>query len=282
MKIISADERLKQQTGVKLAIFGSYGIGKTSLLKTLDDPTLCLDFEAGLLAVQDWIGDSISMRTWEEARDIACLIGSANPAINADSAYSQRHFDIAKTKYKDCNFAKYKCIFIDSITIASKLCLTWCKSQPEAHSEKSGKLDNRAAYGLLASEMSAWLSQFQHIQDKDVILVGLLEQKQDEFNRTIWMPQIEGSKTTNEIPGILDEVISMVPMKSESGKLERKFVCHTLNSNGYPAKDRSGRLDEIEEAHLGKLLQKIKRVVLSENFVPNKANGNAATNIIGG
>jgi hypothetical protein len=36
-------------------------------------------------------------------------------------------------------------------------------------------------------------------------------------------------------------------MKDESGKLERKFVCHTLNSNWYPAKDRSGRLNEIED-----------------------------------
>jgi ATPase subunit of ABC transporter with duplicated ATPase domains len=53
MKIISANERLQQQTGVKMAIFGQFGVGKTSLLKTPDEPTLCLDFEAGLLAVQD-------------------------------------------------------------------------------------------------------------------------------------------------------------------------------------------------------------------------------------
>jgi replication-associated recombination protein RarA len=31
MKIISAEERLKQQTGVKMAIFGPFGVGKTSL-----------------------------------------------------------------------------------------------------------------------------------------------------------------------------------------------------------------------------------------------------------
>jgi ABC-type phosphate/phosphonate transport system ATPase subunit len=98
MKIISAEERLKQQTGVKMAIFGSFGIGKTSLLKTLDELTICLDFEAGLLAVQDWNGDSITVRTWEEARDIACLIGEANPALKANSAYSQKHFENAKSK----------------------------------------------------------------------------------------------------------------------------------------------------------------------------------------
>ena len=249
MKIISAEERLKQQTGVKMSIFGPFGIGKTSLLKTLDEPTLCLDFEAGLLAVQEWSGDSISVRTWEDARDIACLIGGANPA--SKNIYSQKHFDAMKIKYKDCDFSRYKCIFIDSITIASKLCLSWCKSQPESFSERNGKPDTRSAYGLLASEMSGWLNQFQHIENKDIIFVGLLDQKTDDFNRTTWVPQIEGSKTTLELPAILDEVITMIPTKNDSGKLERKFVCHTLNANGYPAKDRSGRLAETEDAHLG-------------------------------
>jgi hypothetical protein len=37
----------------------------------------------------------------------------------------------------------------------------------------------------------------------------------------------------------------------------RAFVCHTLNTWGYPAKDRSGRLDAIEEPHLGRLMEKI-------------------------
>jgi hypothetical protein len=39
----------------------------------------------------------------------------------------------------------------------------------------------------------------------------------------------------------------------------RAFVCQTLNPYSYPAKDRSGRLDCIEEPHLGKLMDKIKR-----------------------
>ena len=94
MKIISAQERLKQQTGVKMVIFGVFGVGKTSLLRTLNEPTLCLDFEAGMLAVQDWQGDSISVRTWEDARDLACLIGGVNPAsksstINQNDDYYQ-------------------------------------------------------------------------------------------------------------------------------------------------------------------------------------------------
>ncbi len=89
MKIISADERLKQHTGVKLAIFGRYGLGKTSLLKTLDEPTLCLDFEAGLLAVKDcWDGDIISVRGWEEARELACLLGKVSAGSPACYGFS--------------------------------------------------------------------------------------------------------------------------------------------------------------------------------------------------
>ena len=78
-RIITADERLREHSGVKMIVVGGYGVGKTSLLKTLDEPTLCLDLEAGLLAVQDWRGAVISVRTWPEARDLACLIGGPNP-----------------------------------------------------------------------------------------------------------------------------------------------------------------------------------------------------------
>ena len=270
MKIISADERLKQHTGVKLAIFGRYGLGKTSLLKTLDEPTLCLDFEAGLLAVKDcWDGDVISIRGWEKARELACLLGKVSAGSPACYGFSNFCFNPAKYNYLD--FSKYQCIFIDSITFASKLCLHWCKNQIEPQlkkaesdkstDERSKKLersDNWAIYGLLATEMSVWLNIFQHITDKDVIFVGLLDSSTDAYNRMTWLPQIEGAKTTLELPGILDEVISMIPYKNEQGEIERKFVCQNLNRWSFPAKDRSGRLDEIEDADLGKLLKKIK------------------------
>jgi hypothetical protein len=68
---------------------------------------------------------------------------------------------------------------------------------------------------------------------------------------------MEGSKTSRELPGIVDEVITMTTLTSDEGQQFRAFVCHTLNKWNYPAKDRSGRLDMIEEPHLGKLLDKM-------------------------
>ena len=93
LKIISAEERLKNHTGVKMVILGPFGIGKTALLKTLEQSTLCIDMEAGLLAVQKWSGDSMSVRTWEEARDMACLMGGPNPALRSEQPYSAKHYE---------------------------------------------------------------------------------------------------------------------------------------------------------------------------------------------
>ena len=55
LPIIGADERLAQRKGIKGVIFGRSGIGKTSLLWTLNaSTTLFLDLEAGDLAVEGW------------------------------------------------------------------------------------------------------------------------------------------------------------------------------------------------------------------------------------
>ena len=89
------------------------------------------------------------------------------------------------------------------------------------------------------------------------LFVGILDQKLDDFNRKVFVPQIDGSKTGLELPGIVDQVITMAEIKGEGDILQRGFVCQTLNPWGYPAKDRSGRLDLIEPPHLGQLMNKI-------------------------
>jgi hypothetical protein len=105
--------------------------------------------------------------------------------------------------------------------------------------------------------MIGWLTQLQHTKGKNVWLIGILDEKTDDYNRRFFSLQIEGSKTGLELPGIVDEVISMVQLSTEEGEPYRAFVCQTLNPYGYPAKDRSGRLDMIERPHLGQLMDKI-------------------------
>jgi hypothetical protein len=105
-------------------------------------------------------------------------------------------------------------------------------------------------------EMMAWLTHLQHIRAKNVIFVGILDESTDDYGRKQYSLQIEGSKTGKELPGIVDEVITMAVMSGDNGPF-RAFVCNPLNQWGYPAKDRSGRLDVLEEPHLGKLIEKM-------------------------
>lgn len=260
LPIISADQRLAEPRGIKGTIFGKSGIGKTSLLWTLDPATtLFIDLEAGDLAIEGWSGDSVRPRTWAECRDFAVFIGGPNPALRDDQVYSEAHFAAVCERFGDpASLDRYHTVFIDSITVAGRLCFQWCKGQPEAFSEKTGKPDVRGAYGLHGREMIAWLTHLQHTRAKNVWFVGILDEKLDDFNRRIFQPQIDGSKTGLELPGIVDEVLTMAEIKDESGRPYRAFVCQTINPWNFPAKDRSGRLDLIEEPHLGRLMAKIR------------------------
>ncbi|MHA3913871.1 ATP-binding protein [Halovulum sp. GXIMD14793] len=260
MKIIKASERMAERGGIKAAIFGPSGIGKTTLLKTLpEDSTLFFDLEAGDLAVEGWQGDAIRPRTWEDCRNLAALIGGPNPALREDQAYSEAHFNHVNADGVAEDFDKYETIFIDSITVAGRLCFQWAQGQPEARSEKTGKPDTRGAYGLHGREMMAWLSQLQHTRNKTIVFVGILDAKEDDYGRLNWVPQIEGSKVGREMPGIVDQVITYQEVKSDEGDKFRALICTSPNAWGYPAKDRSGRLAQMEEPHLGKLFAKIKQ-----------------------
>jgi hypothetical protein len=107
-------------------------------------------------------------------------------------------------------------------------------------------------------EMMGWLTHLQHIREKNVVFVGILDERTDDYSRKVYELQIEGSKTARELPGIVDNLITMAILTGdEATGPYRAFVCQTLNQWGYPAKDRSGRLEVLEEPHLGKLLAKM-------------------------
>ena len=100
------------------------------------------------------------------------------------------------------------------------------------------------------------LTHLQHARGKNVVFVAILDERLDDFNRKVFVPQIEGSKTSLELPGIVDEVVTLAEIKAEDGSSYRAFVTHTVNPYGFPAKDRSGRLDLLEPPHLGALIAK--------------------------
>lgn len=281
-RIITADERAAEFGGVKALVLGPYGIGKTSLLRTLDPATtLFVDGEAGDLAVQDVPADTMRPTTWPECRDLAAFIGGPNPALPDHAPYSTAHYNAVVAEFGDASaLDKYETVFVDSITKISRIALQWASQQPDAFNAQ-GKPDLRGAYGLLGREMLAWITQLQHARSKNVIFTCAMEQAKDDFGRLQWEPHLEGAKTGRELPGIVDEVISYTLVDDGEGGTFRAFVTHKDNPYGLPAKDRSGRLDLIEEPHLGKLIakasdQKRQRSDITTTIRPNADAAQAA------
>ena len=247
LRIVSADERLSAANNkTSLAIFGPPGSGKTSLLKTLPAAdTICLDLEAGMKSVQDWQGDSIAVRTFTDALDLGCLVGGVNPAADPSGFFSEGHYQHLSQTYPDLvqMIAGKRIIFVDSITDLTRQAMAWARTRPEAFSEKTGKPDPRGAYGLLAREVIGLLKHLQHAPGKTVIFVGILEKVTDEFNRTTWQPQMEGGKAGRELPGIVDQVISMSLFAADDDGWRhdpersdiRRLVCRAGNPFGLPA-----------------------------------------------
>lgn len=146
MKIIGATERLAEARGVKALIVGPVGVGRTSLLRTLDPArVLFVDIEAGDLSVQDVSVDTVRVDDWPTARDLASRIGGPNPSYPPTACYSQAHHEGSGGALEGLD--RYDVIFVDGISAISRLSFRWSEQQPESFSERTGRKDFRSAYG---------------------------------------------------------------------------------------------------------------------------------------
>lgn len=271
LRIITADERLSaSENKTSLAVFGPPGVGKTTLIKTLPaDKAVCFDLEAGMKSVQDWRGPSIPIRSFPDFRDLVILIGGPDPAQHPGSYYGLEYHAHVQREYAESGLEAFlkdrSIIFVDSITDLTRQAMAYAKQQPEAFSDRTGKPDVRGAYGLLGREVIQALKHLQHARGKTVIFVGVLEKVTDEYGASSWVPQMEGTKAGRELPGIVDQVISMQLFGKDVDEAwtldvtstDRRLVCKSGNPWGLPAKDRSGRLDMTEPPDLAALLAKI-------------------------
>lgn len=269
LKIITADERLAQaREKNSFAIFGKWGVGKTSLIYTLpEDSTLFIDMESGAKSAQTWRGDLITIRSFRDALDLICLVGGPDQSVRPEDPFSAAHYEAVRENYSSLDVARYKTVFFDSISDLTHAAMNFAKQQPSAKSEKTGRDDVRGMYGELGRQVVATLRHLQHAP-KNTIFVGRLKHTVDDFGASHYEPEMLGNLSARELPGIVDNVFTMSFFDlDETGAWShnidrgayRAFVCRSPNPWALPAKTRSEFLEMVEEPNLGKILAKINR-----------------------
>ena len=269
VKIISPEQRLAEPRGARIVVTGPFGVGKTSLVRTLDPATtLVIDVDNGTLAIDDVPVPHVRPETWPEIRDLIVRIAGPNRSFQPHEPYSQAHFDMCGGYLPGVESGQIRTIFLDTVSMATRLCHRWASAQPEAFSERSGKPDTRGAYGLLARDFLLALLHLQGARGLNIVLIGALETVTDDYGRIEHRLQAEGQRVPREIAGIVDVVATLHFLDFADGKPPmRGFVCTSPNPWRYPGKDRSGKLDMVEPPDLGALIRKI---------VPPRANHFAA------
>jgi len=214
--------------GVKILVYGASGVGKTSLARTLPEgaKTLILSAESGLLSIQDLDVDVLEVKGLSMLRNIFAELRGPKKG----DTYVPEH--------------DYTWLVIDSISEIAETILV---------EEKAKSKDIRKIYGELADMMLMLIKGFRDMPINVVFLCK--EARIDDDGRQFALPSMPGKKTGDEMPFLLDEVFHMVARKGDGGITERVFI--TTPDERRVAKDRSGKLDQVELADLGAIFTKM-------------------------
>jgi hypothetical protein len=211
-------------------VVGQSGIGKTSLLRTIpaDEPVFVVSAESGLLCVRDLVAagrvQGVEVGSFADLAEVYTYL--ASPAA-----------------------AAYKWVFIDSLTEIAARCVEALKLKyPD-------RKDSFPMWGEYGDKMSALIKAYRDLVQFSVVFVALDSVEKDDLNRRFIGPSISGSALKERLASWFDEVFYMVSLPGQDGKETRALITQPWDK--YPAKDRSGRLDQVEAPHLGSIKAKI-------------------------
>lgn len=232
--------QLAVDAGVKILCYGEAGVGKTVLLATLPRPVL-ISAESGTLSLDVNNLDRVWQPTGQPyARDVITFVISTLQDL--EDAYNwcihpdmQQHFDS---------------IAVDSISEVAEKIL--------AHFKPLNK-DPRKAYGEMQDEVLLLIKKFRDIPGKHVYMSAKMGSDKDEQTGAKYFgPSMPGQKLGPQLPYLFDELFRYTTVPDGQGGKTR--VLQTAPDPSYTAKDRSGRLAELEYPHLGYIINKIKGI----------------------
>lgn len=212
---------LAKSSGVKMIGYGPAGGGKTPLIATAPRPIM-LATEAGLL----------SMR------------GTNVPVWQAHSY--ERIKEFFDWFFKSHEAKQFDTLCADSLSQVTEIVLKYHLGRNK---------DGRKAYGEMASDIMKWLEDLYFMPDKHIYLIGKQEIGEEEGVQTK-RPYFAGQELKVKIPHLFDLIahIAVVPIQ---GLAQPQRAIRTKATFGVVARDRSGKLAELEPPDLTKLFNKM-------------------------
>lgn len=239
MAEIKMSNQLTQDTGVKMLVYAEAGVGKTMLAMTLPRP-LIISAEKGLLSI-----------TPENVDRVFGPMGL--PYVNAAPVIEVSSIQDINDAYAVCTHPEYQgnfdSIVIDSISeIAEKLL---------AEIKPTYK-DPRKAYIDMFDQMLEVIRRFRDVSGKHVYMTAKIGKNKDEMSGQTYLgPSTPGTKLSEQLPFMFDEVFRYCIMQTEQGIVRMLQTQPGLSDS---AKDRSGKLAQYEPGHLGYIINKIKGI----------------------
>jgi hypothetical protein len=112
------------------------------------------------------------------------------------------------------------------------------------------------AYGAMADEILAFIRTVRIMQDATVIMLCKQERIQDENKNLIYAPMIPGKAVNPLLSYLVGQIYHMETWTDPStGQVHEVLRCK--RNSTCEAGDRSGKLNEIEFAHLGQINAKV-------------------------
>ncbi len=226
-------------------VIGPAGIGKTSLLRSIlgqrYDPNagawekvsepagrVCtISAESGLLCVRDLVA--------------AGLVEGFEIESFADMREAQMQF--MRPEFQE----RYQWIFIDSLTEISARCVEHARQKFPAGN------DTFKLWGEYNDSMTAIIKAFRDMPHYNVVFTCLETVDKDQNNVRYKAPMISGSGLKERLTSYFDEVLYMDRVITDDGTQRVVFKTRELGV----AKDRSGRLADVEEPSLLAIRDKI-------------------------
>lgn len=216
---------LANLTGVKALVHGGPGSGKTPVIQTAPRP-ITLAIEPGILTLRNWDGVIVPGETVEQINDFFAWLEGSAEAKNFDT------------------------VAVDSV---SEMAEVYLRREMAGTSKAGNKVNGMAAYGEMAKKTMKNLFFLNGMKEKHAYLIAKqLLSPEDEGTKK--RPYFPGKQLNTEVPHLFDLIMELGTHNIPGHGAYHCF--RTRDSFSSLARDRSGKLDEYEQANLAHVFNK--------------------------